>query len=320
MGMVSQPIHDGFIQQDGVEDVREDDLKVLEPVRQVRSRLFPCFAVRSIEVAQHLGFWNTARAGSTVLDGYTSATATTYDPPNNNPIDPTWNCRDASNTLVPDGSYKFWAQYAEDNGQGPYTTSGLLWTKGPSPATTTYPNQGANFSNMRVTWTPTVVVVAPTITSLPPPATGLVGTAYDFTVTAAGTPAPTFTASGLPTGLSISSAGVISGMPTAAGMFTGMITAANGVSPDATQAFSIAISAAPPVYIGSVRTEGNNLVLTGTGPANATYHVLTSSDLALSTAEWTSIATNSIDSSGNFNVTVPLSAGVSQSYTRLRVP
>ena len=444
--------------------------------------------------ADHLGVWNTARAGSTALDGYTTVTAPNYNPTNNNPVAPAWNCRDASNALVPDGNYKFWVQYAEDSGQGPYTTSGLLWTKGPAAATTTYANQGANFSNMRVIWTPAAVTVPPTITSAPPPATGTVGTAYNFTVTATGTPsptftapglptgvtispagvisgtpttagtfpgtitasngvgsdatqnftivislapvaptitsapppatgtvgtaynftvtatgtpaptftapglptgltissagvisgtpttagtfpgtitasngvnpdatqafsivislapvaptitsqpapatgtvgtaynftvtatgtpAPTFTAPGLPTGLTISSAGVISGTPTTAGTFTGTITASNGVNPDATQAFSIVISDVPPVTIVSVRTEGSNLVLSGTGPANATYHVLSSSDLALPTAQWTSVATNSIDSSGNFSVTIPTSAGVSRSFTKLRVP
>ena len=52
----------------------------------------------------------------------------------NSPVILTWNCRDASNNLVADGNYKFWVQYAEDSGQGPYTTSGLLWTKGTGEA------------------------------------------------------------------------------------------------------------------------------------------------------------------------------------------
>jgi len=74
------------------------------------------------------------------------------------------------------------------------------------------------------------------------------------------------------------------------------------------------------VTIESVRTEGNSLVLSGTGPANGTYEVLTSTDLALPSTQWTLIATNSIDSSGNFGVTIPVSAGASQTFTRLRVP
>lgn len=102
------------------------------------------------EWANHCGTWNTARAGSTVLDGYSSATATTYTG-TNSPIILTWNCRDAGNNLMPDGNYKFWIQYAENSGQGPVTTSGLLWTKGVAAATNSYANQGANFANMKVT-------------------------------------------------------------------------------------------------------------------------------------------------------------------------
>jgi len=97
------------------------------------------------------------------LDGYSSATAQTYTG-TNSPIILTWNCRDATNNLVPDGNYKFWVQYAEDSGQGPYTISGLLWTKGPAAATNSYANQGANFANMKVTWSP----VAPPAPPMPP--------------------------------------------------------------------------------------------------------------------------------------------------------
>jgi hypothetical protein len=113
---------------------------------------------------------------------------------------------------------------------------------------------------------------------------------------------------------------VISGTPSAAGTFPGTITAANGTLPNATQAFSIVISDVPPASIVSVRTQGNNLVLSGTGPANSTYTVLTSADISLPSAQWTSAGTGSFDSSGNFSVTVPMSAGVSQSFTKLRVP
>jgi hypothetical protein len=177
----------------------------------------------SSEWSSHCSTWNTARAGSTVLDGYSSATATTYTG-TNSPIILTWNCRDAGNNLMPDGNYKFWIQYAENSGQGPYTTSGLLWTKGATTATNTYANQGANFANMKVTWSPSAT--PPAITSVALPATGIVGVPYNFNCTASGNAPITFTAPGLPTGLTISSAGVISGNLKAAGTFTGTITAA----------------------------------------------------------------------------------------------
>jgi hypothetical protein len=272
----------------------------------------------SSQWGSHCSTWNTARAGSTALDGYTGATASNYSG-TNSPVILTWNCRDASNTLVPDGNYKFWVQYAEDNGQGPFTTGGLLWTKGPAASTNTYLDQGANFSKMKVTWTPAITSVPPTITSAAPTTTGTVGTTYSFTCTATGTAPITFTATGLPTGLAISTAGVISGTPTAAGTFNGTITAANGTSPNATQAFSIVIGAGT-VSITSVQIQGSSVVLGGTGPANGTYQVLSSTSVTLPMSAWTSIATNSIGSSGTFSFTAPITAGVSQSFYQLRLP
>jgi hypothetical protein len=124
----------------------------------------------SSEWGNHCGTWNTARAGSTALDGYSTATAHNYTSETfsgiglvtNSPIILTWNCRDASNNLMPDGNYKFWIQYAENSGQGPVTTGGLLWTKGITGATNTYANQGANFANMKVTWSPVIPPAPPT--------------------------------------------------------------------------------------------------------------------------------------------------------------
>lgn len=117
------------------------------------------------EWADHCGVWNTARAGSTVLDGYTSATAQNYSG-TNSPVILNWNGRNAANNLMPDGNYKFWVQYAENQGQGPVTTGGLLWTKGSSVQTKTYPNQASNFSDMRVTWTPAAPQSPPEISSV----------------------------------------------------------------------------------------------------------------------------------------------------------
>jgi YVTN family beta-propeller protein len=82
----------------------------------------------------------------------------------------------------------------------------------------------------------------PTITNGPPP-NGTVGVAYSFTYTSTGSPTFSVTAGSLPPGLSLSSAGVISGTPTTVGTFTGTVTATNGTAPDATQDFSITIFA-----------------------------------------------------------------------------
>jgi cyclophilin family peptidyl-prolyl cis-trans isomerase len=103
---------------------------------------------------------------------------------------------------------------------------------------------------------------APEFTNGPPPGTGVFGTVYtSFAYTASGTPAPTFTVTSgaLPTGLSLSTGGVITGTPTAAGTFTGTVTASNGIGTAATQNFSIVIAkAAATVSLGGLAQTFNN--------------------------------------------------------------
>jgi LPXTG-site transpeptidase (sortase) family protein len=92
----------------------------------------------------------------------------------------------------------------------------------------------------------TVNSAPPTITSLAPSG-GSLGAAYIHTYTADGSAPIMFSVSSgsLPTGLTLTSAGAISGIPTALGTFSGTVTAANGTAPDATQNFSITISLTP---------------------------------------------------------------------------
>ena len=166
--------------------------------------------------ADHFATWNAARGSSTALDGYSSTTATSYaattpSPPlggvvASNPINLTWNCLDASNALVADGTYKFWIQYAERNSingvNGPLTATGLTWTKGPTGSTVNPANQGTtdtpaggfNFTNLSIVWTPSVAVL-PVITVEQPAGTALTsGGSKDFGSSAVGTAVPlTFT-------------------------------------------------------------------------------------------------------------------------------
>jgi hypothetical protein len=118
-----------------------------------------------------------------------------------------------------------------------------------------------------------IAPVPPAFTSAAPPATGKVGTHYSHTCAATGTPPPTFSVTGLPSGLSISDSGMISGTPDTAGTFSGTITAFNGLQPDATQAFSIIILEAPlftstaPTPTGKVGTPySHTATATGTPP------------------------------------------------------
>src|SRR5690606_37982761 len=85
----------------------------------------------------------------------------------------------------------------------------------------------------------------PTITSAPP-GNGTVGVAYSPLLRATGTEPISFalTAGSLPPGLTLSSAGVISGTPTTVGTYIGQVTASNGTAPDAVQTFNITIASA----------------------------------------------------------------------------
>ncbi|HUB67519.1 MAG TPA: choice-of-anchor tandem repeat GloVer-containing protein, partial [Candidatus Methylacidiphilales bacterium] len=88
----------------------------------------------------------------------------------------------------------------------------------------------------------TVVEAPPTITSSNS-ATFTIGQASSFTVTAMGIPPPTFNATGLPAEVSINpTTGVISGFPTQTGTYSVTITASNGVTPNATQNFTITVA------------------------------------------------------------------------------
>lgn len=111
----------------------------------------------------HCPSWYSAVGGSAAkytvaADGFTGATASSYTAPNS-PFTQTWNCKDASGAVVPDGSYKIWIQYAEDKGSPGPVTTGLVWTKGATASTVNPPDQGPNFTDMSIVWKPGAVVV-----------------------------------------------------------------------------------------------------------------------------------------------------------------
>jgi hypothetical protein len=92
----------------------------------------------------------------------------------------------------------------------------------------------------------TAVTDSPVITS-GTPSSATAGTPYSFTVTATGTPSPTFavTAGSLPAGLSLNgTTGGISGTPTTVGSSTITITASNGIAPHVSAIYSLTTAAA----------------------------------------------------------------------------
>jgi hypothetical protein len=85
--------------------------------------------------------------------------------------------------------------------------------------------------------------LAITMTTLP---AGTVGTAYSATLAATGGVSPyTWSGSGLPGGLSLSSAGAISGTPTASGSFSASITVLDSTNATASASETISVASAP---------------------------------------------------------------------------
>lgn len=94
---------------------------------------------------------------------------------------------------------------------------------------------------------------APAFTSAPSE-TCSYDTACSWTFTASGYPSPSFTETGaLPSGMALSSAGALTGTPTQSGSFPITVTASNGVSPDATQGFTLTVDQ-PPAFSGPTST------------------------------------------------------------------
>lgn len=72
------------------------------------------------------------------------------------------------------------------------------------------------------------------------------------------------------------------------------------------------------LVITNTMLSGDTVVLSGTGGSNSTpFVVLGSSDISLPVTNWPPVSTNNFDSAGNFNVTNPWLAGLSQQYFRL---
>jgi cyclophilin family peptidyl-prolyl cis-trans isomerase len=164
---------------------------------------------------------------------------------------------------------------------------------------------------------------APVITSSLPPA-ALANTPYNFSYTTTGFPAPTFnvTSGALPTGLSLSTAGVISGTPTAAGTFTGTVTASNGIGTAATQNFSITVNQAPeftngpPPGTGVFGTVYTSFAYTASGTPAPTFTVTSGAlptGLSLSTG---GVITGTPAAAGTFTGTVTASNGIGTAATQ----
>ena len=128
------------------------------------------------------------------------------------------------------------------------------YVNGLAPGTTYYyrvravNDLGASPSSNVIAVSTLPLQLAPAITSVNH-TTFTLGLACTFTVTASGSPAPTFSATGLPSWLALDAAtGVLSGTPpegTVGASIPLVLTAANGIAPAASQAFTLKVATAP---------------------------------------------------------------------------
>ena len=75
----------------------------------------------------------------------------------------------------------------------------------------------------------------------------------------------------------------------------------------------------PPV-IASVSASGGNLLMSGIGPTNDTYYVLSSTNVALPLTNWTRTATNQFSAAGTYSFTNAITPGVAWKFYRLQLP
>ncbi len=150
------------------------------------------------------------------------------------------------------GSINNWSWNFGDGGTTNLATSNVVYTYktgGVFTVTEIVTGPGGVSSNVLPSYI--IVVNCPTITLSPNGASptalagGTAGVAYSQTITASGgvgTYTYATTSGSLPTGLSLSSAGVLSGMPTAAGTYTFTITATDTNGCKGSQAYSLTMT------------------------------------------------------------------------------
>jgi subtilase family serine protease len=129
--------------------------------------------------------------------------------------------------------------------------------------------------------------------------------------------APTFavTSGSLPPGLNLSTAGAITGTTTLAGSYTGTVTATNGISPDATQGFTIAVDQAPAITSApiSVTVDVNSnasFTLTATGFPSPTFAVTSGNLPPGLTLSPSGVITGTATEAGTFTGVITVSNGV----------
>src|SRR5579859_8010411 len=199
---------------------------------------------------------------------------------------------------------------------GPTSTNHFIYT----PATNFSGTDTATFyiyDNGLGTWTATgalTITVVPAITLSPtsvPAAT--VAVAYSQTITASGGTSPytyAVTSGSLPAGMSLSTAGTLSGTPTAGGTFNFTVRATDASSTTGSQAYSLTV-AAPTITIGpnfppnQTVGQATSLTFTASGGTSPYTYAITAGSLpagiSLSSA---GVISGTATQGGTFNFTI----------------
>jgi len=101
---------------------------------------------------QYLYKWKQS-SGLNTVNAVTGATLSNYQTHT-----VSWNCKDNSGNIVPNGNYEFWVEFTDADAQGPYYS--YSFNKSTSPVNTTFPDQ-AKFKNVSIVYTPSSSEVKP---------------------------------------------------------------------------------------------------------------------------------------------------------------
>lgn len=194
-------------------------------------------------------------------------------------------------------------------------------TDGSYPITVTASNGAPPAASQNFTL---VVATIPAITSSNT-TTFTVGSDGTFTFTATGDPAPKFAESGgLPSGVTLSSAGVLSGTPaaSAAGIYQLTVTAENGASTSATQNFTLDVMGPPVITsadeVGFVEGMANSFTVRASGdPAPTLSEIGTlPGGVSFNTTTGVLSSTSSLSGTGSYPITFEATNGLTPSASQ----
>ncbi len=201
---------------------------------------------------------------------------------------------------------------------------------GLTPNTTYYVRVKGNdaWSNVESFTTEAGAGAAPSIDAIADRTMSIETIELDFTVTASGNPAPTFSvaSSDAPAGSFTigENTGAFSFMPDGVGTFHFTVTAANGISPDATATFAVTVTGTAPTLAAiadrtiTLADGGDEFTVTATGAPAPTFSV-TSSDAPAGDygiGETTGVFSFLAYSAGTYHFTITAANGVSPDATQ----